>query len=164
VECTYPSLITEKPLLSELLPKHQLKVLTKLSTDIPLKITAPLISDEQYWERCCRARWQLCDVSDYDHNWKRMFFERNAQEAVETFVPDQNDIMQVCALRYYPACVHAQQGVKQSVCMSVCRLSSARSRHLGVSATRKHNKSIELGEKLASVCFKSRDMIHESHK
>jgi hypothetical protein len=34
-----------------------------------------------------------------------MFFERNAQEAVETFVPDQNDIMQVCALRYYAVLV-----------------------------------------------------------
>ena len=95
VSCTHFSHV-EQPLLSELLPKHQLKVLTKLSTDIPLKVTAPLISDEQYWERCCRARWQLCDVSDYDHNWKRMFFERNAQEAVETFVPDQTDIKLVC--------------------------------------------------------------------
>ena len=103
-----PYLHTEQPLLSELLPKHQLKVLTKLSTDIPLKVTAPLISDEQYWERCCRARWQLCDVSDYDHNWKRMFFERNAQEAVETFVPDQTDVNQVCV----PMCV--------CVCVQMC--------------------------------------------
>ena len=103
--CTCTSLIIEQPLLSELLPKHQLKVLTKLSTDIPLKVTAPLISDEQYWERCCRARWQLCDISDYDHNWKRMFFERNAQEAVETFVPDQSDIMQVCAYKCVCVCV-----------------------------------------------------------
>ena len=85
----------EQPLLHELLPKHQLKLLTKLSTDLPLKVTAPLISDKQYWEKCCRARWQLCDVSDYDHNWKRMFFERNAQDAVETFVPGQTGVNQV---------------------------------------------------------------------
>jgi hypothetical protein len=33
------------------------------------------------------------------------------------------------------------------------------SRDLGVWATRKHNESIEFGEKLASVCFKSRDTL-----
>jgi hypothetical protein len=60
----------------------------------------------------------------------------------------------------YPACAHAQQGV-------VCRLWTQKiaiSRDLGTWATRKHNESIELGEKLASVCFKSRDTIHECHK
>ena len=43
---------------------------------------------------------------DYDHNWKGMFFERNAQEAVKTFVPDHTDVKQV------RVCV--------CVCVSVC--------------------------------------------
>jgi hypothetical protein len=34
-------------------------------------------------------------------------------------------------------------------------------KNLGTWATRKHNESIELVKKLASVCFKSRDTIHE---
>ena len=38
------------------------------------------------------------------------------------------------------------------------------SRDVGVYATCKHNESIEFGEKLALVCFKSRDMVHERHK
>jgi hypothetical protein len=78
--------------------------------------------------------------------------------------------------RVLPCVCACAAGVKQSVCLSVrclsstCHLSSvvctkiARSRHLGISATRKYNESIGLGKKLASVCFKSRDMIHEHHK
>ena len=31
-------------------------------------------------------------------------------------------------------------------------------------ATTKYNKSVALGEKRASVCFESRDMVHEHHK
>ena len=64
---------------------------------------------------------------------------------------------------------HAQ-GVKQSV-LSVIESSSvvigtkiARSRDLGIQVTRKHNESIEFGNKLASVCFKSFGTAHEHHK
>jgi hypothetical protein len=63
---------------------------------------------------------------------------------------------------------HAQQG--KAIGLSVvCCLSSvdpkiAISQDLGTWATRKYNESIEPGEKLASVCFKSRDTIHECHK
>ncbi|XP_064389859.1 dynein regulatory complex subunit 5-like [Halichondria panicea] len=85
----------ENPLFEELLPKHKQNVLKKLSPNIPLKITAPLINDESYWERCCRGRWELCDLSEYSGQWKRMFFERNAQETVETFVPEQSDIFKL---------------------------------------------------------------------
>jgi hypothetical protein len=40
------------------------------------------------------------------------------------------------------------------------------SRDLGTCtwATRKHNESLEFGEKLTSVCFKSMKMVHEHHK
>ena len=38
------------------------------------------------------------------------------------------------------------------------------SRDIGVEATRNHNESIEFGEKLTSVCVKSRDTVHEYHK
>ena len=38
------------------------------------------------------------------------------------------------------------------------------SRDVGISATREHNESIEFGEKLASVCVKSTDMVHGHHK
>jgi hypothetical protein len=67
-------------------------VLKQLPTDVPLHITAPLITDEGYWKRCCHSRWELCDVSEYRDCWKEMYFERNAQEALETFVPGDSDI------------------------------------------------------------------------
>jgi hypothetical protein len=51
---------------------------------------------------------------------------------------------------------------KQSVCPVDTKI--AISRDLGTWATRNYNKSIELGEKLASVGFKSRDRIQEGHK
>ena len=58
-------------------------------------ISSELISDEGYWERCCRKHWSLCDVSCYGKVWKRMFFERHAEELVERFVPEKSDLKEV---------------------------------------------------------------------
>ena len=38
------------------------------------------------------------------------------------------------------------------------------SQDLGIQVTCKHNESIESDKKLASVCLKSRDTVHERHK
>ena len=47
----------------------------------------------------------------------------------------------------------------------VCHcLSSVVSRDLGIWATCKHNESVEISEKLASVCFDSFGTAHERHK
>jgi hypothetical protein len=79
------------PLLDELKPRHKSKVLKMLATNISLKVTAPLIEDEGYWQRCCKARWQVCDVSKHGSSWKQMFFERNLQGLIENFVPESTD-------------------------------------------------------------------------
>ena len=65
-----------------------MKVLEKLSTQLPLKVTANLIEDEGYWRRCCKARWDICDVTAYGGSWKRMYFEKNMQKIIENFVPE----------------------------------------------------------------------------
>ena len=39
----------------------------------------------------------------------------------------------------------------------------ARSPHLGIWATRKYNKSVEISDKLASLCFKSVGKAHKCH-
>ncbi|XP_063429514.1 dynein regulatory complex subunit 5-like isoform X2 [Mytilus trossulus] len=78
-------------ILNDLPPRYKSKVLDKISTDIPLKITANLVQEEDYWNRCCKARWEICDVSQYGGNWKRMYFERNLQQIVENFVPETTD-------------------------------------------------------------------------
>ncbi|XP_019647867.1 PREDICTED: T-complex-associated testis-expressed protein 1-like [Branchiostoma belcheri] len=66
--------------------------LEKISTNIPLKVTAHLISDEGYWQRCCKARWEICDVSQYGGSWKRMYFERNLEHIIEHFVPERSNM------------------------------------------------------------------------
>lgn len=77
----------EKPILDELLPKHQAKLLKLLPVTVPLAVTSKLIEDEGYWEKCCKARWEICDVSPYDNSWKRMFLEKNLEEKIESFQP-----------------------------------------------------------------------------
>ncbi|KAK2182395.1 hypothetical protein NP493_356g01006 [Ridgeia piscesae] len=77
--------------LHDLEPKHKVMLLEKISTDIPLKVTALLVDDEGYWKRCCKARWQICDVSAYGRSWKRMYFERHLQRIIEQFVPETTD-------------------------------------------------------------------------
>jgi hypothetical protein len=49
-------------------------------------------------------------------------------------------------------------GLSVACCLSSVDPKIAISRDLGTWATRKHNESTELGEKLAFVCFKLRDM------
>ncbi|CAG5127414.1 unnamed protein product [Candidula unifasciata] len=77
--------------LKKLLPKYQKRVLAKISPKLPLSVTALLVEDEDYWERCCRARWNICDVSVYGNSWKRMYMEKNLEQIIELFVPHTTD-------------------------------------------------------------------------
>lgn len=63
------------------------------------RVTAPLIEEEKYWEKCCRAQWSLCIIADYGGSWKRMFFEKYIKQEIEKFVPQQDDEKQVSAQR-----------------------------------------------------------------
>ncbi|KAE8600168.1 hypothetical protein XENTR_v10013114 [Xenopus tropicalis] len=81
----------QRPTLERLLPKHRVKVLERLSPSLPLQVTANLIGYEQYWRRCCTARWPVCDISSYGGSWKRLFFERNLEHLIERFIPDVSD-------------------------------------------------------------------------
>ncbi|XP_029442479.1 dynein regulatory complex subunit 5 [Rhinatrema bivittatum] len=80
------------PIVEKLIPKHQEHVLQKLSTSLPLSVTANLISDEGYWQRCCTKRWEICDTSSYGGSWKRMFFERHLENIIEHFIPGVTDL------------------------------------------------------------------------
>ena len=50
---------------------------------------------------------------------------------------------------YYPARMRRSKVIGLSVCLSVVTTKIARSRNLGLRATRKHNQSVEIGERLA---------------
>ncbi|XP_076873788.1 dynein regulatory complex subunit 5 [Brachyhypopomus gauderio] len=102
----------EKPILDELLPDHRAYVLEKLSTSLPLSVTANLVSDEAYWKRCCESRWGLCDVSEYGSSWKRMLFERHLENIIELFIPDVTDPESV--LEVVPQCQNYVRRLKIS--------------------------------------------------
>jgi hypothetical protein len=44
-----------------------------------VRVTAPLVEDEGYWQKCCKAKWDICDTSKHGNNWKRMFFEKTVE-------------------------------------------------------------------------------------
>lgn len=79
--------VAENPVYEDLTPVHKDFVQERLSTSLPLHITANLIGDGVYWRRCCEQRWNFCDVSCYGNSWKRMFFERHVAHVIEFFVP-----------------------------------------------------------------------------
>lgn len=82
---------SDKPVLNGLHPKDKNKVLEKIDPNIPLEVTAHLVEDEGYWKRCCKNRWQVCDISMYGGSWKRLFFERHLENLIETFIPETTD-------------------------------------------------------------------------
>ncbi|NXS12250.1 DRC5 protein, partial [Neodrepanis coruscans] len=92
----------KNPILNQLLPAHQRKVVDRLSTDLPLAVTANIVSEEEYWKRCCIERWRVCDVSNYGNSWKRMFFERHLENMLKCFIPNITDPNQV--LKFIPLC------------------------------------------------------------
>ncbi|KAG5481858.1 hypothetical protein LSCM4_06935 [Leishmania orientalis] len=58
---------------------------TEPDTMLPLRITVPRIVDERYWQRCCKARWPLGQLSRMtkgqrlrgkEYGWKRLFLEQ----------------------------------------------------------------------------------------
>jgi hypothetical protein len=71
--------------------KYRKKVLQQITTQIPLSITSNLIESEDYWKRCCKAKWAVNDVSLFGNSWKRMFFEREIKYIIENFVPNRTD-------------------------------------------------------------------------
>ncbi|XP_028997542.1 dynein regulatory complex subunit 5 isoform X2 [Betta splendens] len=81
----------ERPVFEELSPIEKDFIQERLSPSVPLGVTANVVSDGVYWKRCCEQRWDLCDVSNYDHSWKRMFFERHMESIIELFIPDVTD-------------------------------------------------------------------------
>jgi len=67
------------------------RVTELLPTTLPLDVTGPLIDDEPYWQRCASARWDNCQISDHGSSWKRLYFERNLADFLESFDPKTQD-------------------------------------------------------------------------
>ncbi|CAF1278297.1 unnamed protein product [Rotaria magnacalcarata] len=83
------------PKYDQLLDKHRNQLLKSLPTTVPLKVTAPLIEDETYWQKCCKEKWPICDIKLYGNSWKRFYFEKHIEEIIENFIPAQTDVKQL---------------------------------------------------------------------
>ncbi len=79
------------PRHDELIDRYRKQVLKKIPTSLPLRITANLIDSEDFWQRCCKNKWKINDSSKYGDSWKRMYFEKELQDVIEKFVPNQTD-------------------------------------------------------------------------
>ncbi|XP_049767567.1 dynein regulatory complex subunit 5 [Schistocerca cancellata] len=88
----------DRPVL-DLLPPEALDLLLEtLPTDLPVKLTVPLIRDGIYWERSARNRWKsMNDVHDYGGSWKRLYIERHLQDELE-MMPVENFVGQEVAV------------------------------------------------------------------
>ncbi|XP_028253386.1 dynein regulatory complex subunit 5 [Parambassis ranga] len=92
----------EQPIFEELTSTEKDFLQEKLSLSIPLSVTANLVSDGNYWKRCCEQRWDFCEVSNYGNSWKRMYFERHLVNIIELFIPAVTDPKAV--LNIIPLC------------------------------------------------------------
>ncbi|XP_034096035.1 dynein regulatory complex subunit 5 [Gymnodraco acuticeps] len=78
----------ERPIWENLSPVHKDFVQERLSTSMPLHVTANLIHDGVYWKRCCEKWGGIRDLTHYGNSWKRMFFEKHMENMIELFIPD----------------------------------------------------------------------------
>uniref|UniRef100_A0A3B3UTL4 T-complex-associated-testis-expressed 1 n=1 Tax=Poecilia latipinna TaxID=48699 RepID=A0A3B3UTL4_9TELE len=83
--------VEEKYLFEKLTPELKDSIQSRLSLSLPLHVTADLVPDGLFWKRCCQQRWKICDISQYDYSWKRMFFERHLENLIELFIPEETE-------------------------------------------------------------------------
>ncbi|KAJ3179145.1 T-complex-associated testis-expressed protein 1 [Geranomyces variabilis] len=77
----------EHPILSRVPKKYRERLLSDISVALPLRITAPLVPDEDYWQRRSLVTFKLCNVRTHGGSWKRLFFESHVQKLLEEYVP-----------------------------------------------------------------------------
>lgn len=66
-------------------------LLESLSTDLPLPLVVNNISEDIYWKRKVKSRWEgSADYCESGSSWKKMYLERHVQEAVEAMTPEGN--------------------------------------------------------------------------
>jgi len=82
----------KEPVLSQLSPEFQERLVSNLPIDLPLPLTAG-IEHDAYWKRKVQAveRWRPCVVAEHGAIWKRMFFERLLREKLEAVAPERED-------------------------------------------------------------------------
>ncbi|KAI8916103.1 hypothetical protein EDD86DRAFT_197652, partial [Gorgonomyces haynaldii] len=77
----------KNPVLKKISQKYRDRIVSAISTDIPLAIAAPLIPDESYWERRAKKTFKLANVHEFGESWKRLYFELFIRDTIEAYKP-----------------------------------------------------------------------------
>lgn len=68
--------------------------MARLPLDLDVCVTAPNVSDESYWKRCCLSKpaWKTLEIADHGLTWKQLYLEKHLQELIEEFDPAVDDL------------------------------------------------------------------------
>jgi hypothetical protein len=68
-------------------------IMARLPLDMDICLSAPNVSDENYWKRCCmnKASWKNLKISDHGLTWKQLFLEKHVQDLLEGFDANVDD-------------------------------------------------------------------------
>ncbi len=92
--------LLETPNLEKIPEKYLSRVLSTVSTEIPLAVAATAIPDMMtlngpqelnYWRRRAMKHFSHCDPSKHDHSWKQLYFERHVAKLLEFHIPNDQD-------------------------------------------------------------------------
>jgi hypothetical protein len=91
----------ETPNLQKIPEKYIARVLSTVSTEIPLTVAAVAIPDMpssepvgpqgkdlNYWRRRAMKHFSHCDPSKHGHSWKQLYFERHVAKILEFHIPN----------------------------------------------------------------------------
>ncbi|GLD95211.1 hypothetical protein PINS_up003853 [Pythium insidiosum] len=70
------------------------EVMARLPLDMDVCVSAPNITDENYWKRCCKhnSAWKNLQIQDHGLTWKQMYLEKHLQDLLEGFDANADDI------------------------------------------------------------------------
>lgn len=63
------------------------EVMARLPLDMNVCISAPNLTDENYWKRCCMSKsaWKNLQINEHGLTWKQLFLETHLQDLLEGF-------------------------------------------------------------------------------
>lgn len=68
-------------------------VMARLPLDLDVCVSAPHVSDENYWKRCCMSKlaWKNLQIEAHGLTWKQLFLEKHLQDRLEAFDANADD-------------------------------------------------------------------------
>ncbi|CEG46810.1 FOG: Leucine rich repeat [Plasmopara halstedii] len=76
------------------------EVMARLPLDLDVCLTAPNVTDENYWKRCClsKKQWKNIQITHHGLTWKQLFLEKHLQDLLENFDFSIHDLSHVMAI------------------------------------------------------------------